>query len=132
MKKVFGILCVTIFIMVSCKSSEKTSDKVNIYKAPANSGLNAEVSLLNLMRRLPGVIIRNNRPVITKTQPGFSNAIREPLYILNDYIVGSSFASLKQVVDVKNVKKISILDEANAAIYGSRAGNGVIVVETYQ
>ncbi len=115
-------------MFTSCKSS---SDSVNIYKAEREGVGNTQVSLLNMMRKVPGVILRGNTPVLRGTVNSVSRPVAEPLYVLNDYIVGQSFSSLNQLIDVSIVKKISVLDLTNASIYGSRAANGVIVVETY-
>ena len=125
-----SVIAVLVFGMMlfSCKS---TSGSVNVYKAEREGVGNTQITLLNMMRKVPGVVLRGNTPVLRGTVNSVSQPVAEPLYILNDYIVGQSFSSLNQLVDVSIVKQISVLDLANAAIYGSRAANGVIVVETY-
>lgn len=128
MKKSILFLVFIGLLFISCKSS---SDYVNVYKAEREGVGNSQVTLLNMIRKVPGVILRGNTPVLRGTANSISRPISEPLYVLNDYIVGQSFSSLDQLVDVSIVKKISVLDLSNAAIYGSRAANGVIVVETY-
>ncbi len=128
MKKIILLLALVSLIFTSCKS---TSDSVNIYKAEREGVGNTQITLLNMMRKVPGVILRGNTPVLRGTVNSVNQPVAEPLYILNDYIVGQSFASLDELIDVSVVKKISVLDLSNAAIYGSRAANGVIVVETY-
>jgi len=127
MKKALIVLGMIFGMLVSCKST----DRVNIYNSDRETFGNDQVSLLNMVRKLPGVILRGNVPVIRTTVSSPQDPIGEPLYILNDYIVGQSFSSIDQLIDVSIVKKISILDEPYAAIYGSRAANGVIVVETF-
>ncbi|GMN09568.1 hypothetical protein MTsPCn9_16110 [Croceitalea sp. MTPC9] len=126
MKKILVLFI--LFAFVSCKS---TNDSVNVYKAEREGVGNTQVSLLNMIRKVPGVILRGNTPVLRGTANSVNTPVAEPLYILNDYIVGQSFTSLDQLIDVSVVKKISVLDLSNAAIYGSRAANGVIVVETF-
>ena len=127
MRKAILLICVMAFLIVSCKSS----DSVNVYRAQKEQVGNTQVSLLNMIRKVPGVVLRGNTPVLRGTVNSVSQPVAEPLYVLNDYIVGQSFSSLDELIDVSIVKKISVLDDANAAIYGSRAANGVIIVETF-
>lgn len=127
MRKAILLIGVLVFLMISCKSS----DSVNVYRAQKEQVGNTQVSLLNMIRKVPGVVLRGNTPVLRGTVNSVSQPVAEPLYVLNDYIVGQSFSSLDQLIDVSIVKKISVLDVANAAIYGSRAANGVIIVETF-
>lgn len=131
MKNILILFCLVGFLSVSCKSSEATSDRVNIYKAQEATVGNDQVSLLNMMRKLPGVILRGNTPVLRGTVNSVQRPIGEPLYILNDYPIGQSFQSVNALIDVSIVKKISVLSEPYSAIYGSRAANGVIVIETF-
>ncbi|MEL6916508.1 MAG: TonB-dependent receptor plug domain-containing protein [Bacteroidota bacterium] len=127
MKKVLILVCIATFLSMSCKSS----DKVNIYRAQKEQVGNSQISLLNMMRKVPGVVLRGNTPVLRGTANSIAQPIAEPLYVLNDYIIGQSFSSVNQLIDVSIVKKISVLDLANASIYGSRAANGVIIIETF-
>ncbi len=127
MKKIISLFIIISFFLISCNTNKET-----IYKAPQESGITTEVSLLNMMRRLPGIILRNNKPVFNNKQGSISSGFQKPLYILDDYIVGSSFASLEELIDVKNIKEISVMEENYAAIYGSRAANGVIQVTTFK
>lgn len=67
-------------------------------------------------------------PVIRIRGYGSINAGSEPLYIIDGMIVTNQEFRL---LNPKSVENISILKDAAAgAIYGSRAGNGVIIVTT--
>lgn len=98
----------------------KTSDLENI---PVSNLSNA------LAGRAPGVTITNNSGFA-----GASSSIRirgsfgEPLYVINEVIRDkTSFDAL----DPNEVESINILkDAASASIYGSKAGNGVVLVTT--
>lgn len=67
-------------------------------------------------------------PVIRIRGYGSINAGSEPLYVIDGIMAGSAqFAALNP----KSIETIDVLKDAAAgAIYGSRAGNGVIVVTT--
>lgn len=67
-------------------------------------------------------------PVIRIRGYGSINAGSEPLYVIDGMVVTSNEYAL---LDPKSVQSISILKDAAAgAIYGSRAGNGVIIITT--
>ncbi len=81
-----------------------------------------------------GVLVENSSgapgalPVIRVRGYGSVNAGSEPLYIVDGMIVtGNEF----RLVNPKTIENITVLKDAAAgAIYGSRAGNGVIIVTT--
>jgi len=96
-------------------------------------------TLLNRIRQMPGVIVRNGVPIINKasnsiynepTQIGASGGSSEPLYVLNDYIIGNSFRDINQLIDNNNVKEIIVLTGSDASLYGSRGAKGVIKIIT--
>jgi len=67
-------------------------------------------------------------PVIRIRGYGSINAGSEPLYVIDGMVVTSNEFAL---LNPKSVQSISILKDAAAgAIYGSRAGNGVVIVTT--
>lgn len=67
-------------------------------------------------------------PIIRVRGYGSINAGSEPLYVIDGMIVTSNEFGL---LDPKSVQSVTILKDAAAgAIYGSRAGNGVVIVTT--
>lgn len=71
-------------------------------------------------------------PIINKTSNSFaSGGSQEPLYVLNNQIIGNSFHSINELIDSYNVKKIVILSGADAAGYGTQGANGVIKITSY-
>lgn len=98
----------------------KTSELENI---PVSNLSNA------LAGRAPGVTVSNNSGFA-----GASSSIRirgsfgEPLYVINNII---SDKTAFDALDPNEVESINILkDAASASIYGSKAGNGVVLVTT--
>lgn len=119
------------FLVSNCGTSKSTTSATNTTNDEKNRGT---VTLLDQIRKLPGVIVRNNVPLVNKAANSFAGSpgTKEPLYVLNSYPVGNSFRSLNQLVDNFNVKKIELLTGPDAAVYGSRGANGVIVITTYK
>ncbi len=119
-------------IFTSCSGVKSTSNNTDISKEleERNKG---NITLLQRVRQLPGVTLRNNVPYFIKsTNQIFGGTPTEPLYVLNGYIVGNSFRSVNQLVDSFNVKKIEAITGPEAAEYGVRGGSGVIKITTYQ
>ncbi len=77
--------------------------------------------------RLPDVEIRGKTSIVGLTEENFINP-NQPLFILDGF--ESTLATINDL-DMDRVANITILKDAAAtAIYGSKAANGVIVVET--
>ncbi len=80
---------------------------------------------------LPAIELRGQTSISTQSlRDEFSDDPNQPLFILDGFE-----ASLRTIVDLdmNRVSSITLLkDAASTAIYGSRASNGVIVVETIQ
>ncbi len=78
---------------------------------------------------LPTIELRGQTSISTNTlRDQFSNDPNQPLFILNGFET-----NLRTIIDldINLVASVTILkDAASTAIYGSRASNGVIVVET--
>lgn len=127
-----SVLCLGIILcFTACKSSSRASDNAQPLEETLDEKNRQAISLLNRIRKLPGITLRGGTPILSKGSNSFSS-IGEPLYILNDYIMGNSFSAVDGIVESVNVKKVEILSAADASFYGSRAGNGVIRITTYQ
>lgn len=84
--------------------------------------------------KLPEVVLRGGNSLVDPSQSStsnvfnYSNAPNVPLFILDGFET-----SLQRIndLDINRIAKVDILKDAAAtAIYGSRAANGVIVIET--
>lgn len=124
------LVCLVIY---SCGSSGNTAASGPSVKESLENQNRIGITLLNQIRRMPGITVRNGVPVFTKATHDISIGTPiEPLYVLNGYPVGNSFADVDQLVDNVNVEKIETLTDSDASFYGSRAANGVIVITTKQ
>ncbi len=124
----FYYLLILLLGMMACGSSQNSLLHVQDDLEAKNR---TTISLRDQIRRLPGVTLRNGVPVFTKTTADISGTSpSEPLYVLNGYIVGQSFRQVDELVENVSVIKIEALTGPEAAFYGSRAGNGVILITT--
>ncbi len=100
---------------------------------PETTGITEEnrilLPLYNQIVRLPGIRSTGGVPVFA----GAVNSVEgttEPLYVVDGNLIGNSFASVDQVVNAVDVKKIKPIKGPDASFYGSRGSNGVIVITT--
>ena len=132
MKNLSYILVLSfVLAILSCKSNSKTASEQTDLEETLNEKNRISVSLLNRIRKLPGISLRNGTPIFNKSNNSVE-AYGEPLYILDDYIIGNSFKSANGIVESINIKKVEALSSADASFYGTRAANGVIKITTYQ
>lgn len=133
MKRIQSLFILFAFLsLASCSSSKNTSDQQDLAQelTEKNKG---NITLLQRIRQLPGVVVRNGVPYFNKASNSITGAASiEPLYVLDEYIVGNSFHSVNQLVDNFNVKSIEVMTGPEAAAYGSRAASGVIKIKTYK
>ncbi|WP_419213426.1 TonB-dependent receptor plug domain-containing protein [Maribacter sp. X9] len=133
----YRILLIAVLLIntlsFSCSSSKQTTTSHSNFKEELDEKNRTNLSLLDRLVQLPGIIKRNGVPVFTKSSGSFgSSETQQPLYILDGYEIGNSFSSLNEAVKSFNVKKIIVLSSADAGMYGTRAANGVIVITTYK
>ena len=80
--------------IASCGSSKDYTKQEVGLKEDLGQKNRVNLPLKQQIRQLPGVTFRNNVPVIVKNQTDIYGGTQdnfEPLYLLNDYIVGNSF-----------------------------------------
>ena len=130
-KLVFFALFFAACMVSSCNSSKTASGTNTDLRKELNEKNKGNISLLDRIRRKPGIVIRGGVPLLNKASNSFSASNPEPLYVLNSYVVGSSFRSVNQLVDNFNVKEVKVLAGAEASEYGSRGANGVIIITTF-
>ena len=54
-----------------------------------------------------GIVLHNNLPIINKTANSFASVgNQEPLYVLNNQVIGTSFHSINEIIENYNVKKL--------------------------
>ncbi|SFW71444.1 TonB-linked outer membrane protein, SusC/RagA family [Sinomicrobium oceani] len=106
---------------VSSISSEELSDRPITQASQALAGLSSGISVQQGSGR-PG---SDGASIRIRGLGTFSGAGNEPLVLID------GLASSINDIDPNNIKSISILkDAASASIYGTRAANGVILIET--
>lgn len=82
-------------------------------------------TIYDLLRgQLPGVSVSRDNRITIRGVSSLRN-ISDPLFVVDGVIVSSI-----DYISPNNVKKVSVLKGAEAAIYGSQGSSGVIVIKT--
>lgn len=126
-------IVIASMLLLGCGASEGTATGEGSVRESLEDQNRMSISLLDQIRRLPGITLRNGVPVFNKaTSDLTAGASIEPLYVLNGYPVGNSFSDVNQLVENVNVKKIVTVTDSETSFYGSRGANGVILITTKQ
>ncbi|MCB0844407.1 MAG: TonB-dependent receptor plug domain-containing protein [Bacteroidetes bacterium] len=146
----FPVLCISL-LFVSCSGTKSTTsqkdstqDDVTIaYGKTSRSAVTGAVqeiepdqpnlTLADYLRRVPGVSVRGtgDRVKVVIRDGITSSGTNEPLYVINNVPSGNSYSMVSSMVDVNDIKNISVLkDAASSSIYGYQAQHGVIIIET--
>lgn len=131
MKWIYLFFCSLLLAFTNCGTSKNVEGNTPSTKESLNDKNRSSISLLDQIRRLPGVGLQNGLPVFTKTASTITQgSTSQPLYILDNYIVGNSFRDVNELVRNVEVEKIEALTGSDASFYGSRAAHGVIKITT--
>jgi TonB-dependent SusC/RagA subfamily outer membrane receptor len=150
--KYFITVFCLIVIMLSCKSSQysskNNSDNPEIVdrgydqalaKDTNQSGRSikpnedkpSNLSLADMLRQTAGVTVTGQGNNVSVRISGISSfGPSDPLYVVNGTDMGNSFSQVANFLNPNDITSITVLKGNDAAIYGSRGGNGVIVIRT--
>ncbi|MCG2588028.1 SusC/RagA family TonB-linked outer membrane protein [Rhodohalobacter sulfatireducens] len=122
-------------LIVTGYSSQRRGDVTGAVASVDIESVERETSASVLQRldgRVPGVTVQ------TSGSPGARNTVRirgissfqnnDPLYIIDGTPVQDSYANWLNPADIESIQVLK--DASAASIYGSRANNGVIIIET--
>ena len=143
--QVLGIISITLLLGCASSGFNRNSSKLidqgygsidanknttAISQTDLTNNPNANITWIELLQRTSGVSVSgsgNNLNIQIRAKKSM-NSGNEPLFVLDDKILGNGFQYIS-FVDPNMVKRISILkDGASASAYGSRGADGVILV----
>ena len=75
--------------------------------------------------QLSGVTVSNNQVYVRGARNSFTSGATMALYVVDN----QPFSDIKWLQPC-DIKSINVLKDSNAAIYGTRGGNGVVLIET--
>jgi len=112
-------------------AEDANQSNINVHP---NKDKPSNISLNEMIQRLPGVRSTGGqgayaRFVVDGTSGSFMSG-SDPLFVVNGNVIGTDYSIVFAMVDPKKVVSVSVLKGSDASIYGSRGGNGVIVIRT--
>lgn len=123
------------------KSEKEISDGYSSQSADSYTGsasqikdLGSNITLDNYLRRVAGVYVKGDGASAQITIRGINTfspvSSTEPLFVLNNTVMGGTFADIYNMINPNDISSVSVLKDASSTgIYGSRAANGVIVIQ---
>jgi TonB-dependent SusC/RagA subfamily outer membrane receptor len=87
--------------------------------------------LADYLRRIPGVQVTgagDNVNVQIRGTSSFTSETR-PLYVVDGQIRGNSYYEVNRYITMSEVANIRVLKDNDAASYGARGANGVIIID---
>lgn len=121
-------LLVFVTLGISCKSA-KDGGTASQQKVTAG----VYQSLLDYLRRDPSVKIEGNGEDARVFVRGKDtiNGNSEPLFVIDGSMVGESYTQASRMVDVNDIKSVTVLKLVDAtAQYGLRGNKGAVVIRT--
>lgn len=136
-------LLLTAGMFVQCTSqqgisTQKPDTLAEAYASRTNPGSEARNienpsnrQLSDMLRTIPGVAISGSGGNTTVIIRGYTSITgeNEPLFVLDGVPVGYGYRSIANSINVDEVESIRVLKGGQAALYGSRAANGVIQIK---
>jgi TonB-dependent SusC/RagA subfamily outer membrane receptor len=89
-------------------------------------------SLADYLTKVPGVNVRGSGDNAYVTIRGISSfqSGNTPLYVVDGQAVGNNYSQANNMVNPQDIDYVRVLKGPDAAIYGVRGANGVIVIVT--
>lgn len=110
-------------VLESCASSGATHDGNSTKRRN-------QLTLKDRLQTLSGVRLIGIKVVIGPEQKDFQPGFRGALIVIDGDIIGRNYKAASQLIPRGTVKSINVLSNAQAARYGSKAFEGVIVITT--
>lgn len=132
----FFLIVILLSAFQACTTSESTTDRrvVETERQDSSTG-NEQSSYLELadyLQRLSGVLVSgsgNNIQVKVRGSSSFV-ASTDPLYVVDGQVVGTTYSTVNNFVNVRDIDNVRVLKGSAASTYGVRGANGVILIET--
>lgn len=117
----------------SDSQAQKNARQSSIMVSP-NEDRPSNLSLTDMLQRLPGVSVQGGRGAYSKfVVSGASGSFMsgsDPLFVVDGRTIGTDYSAVYTLVNPKEVTSLRVLKGPDTSIYGTRGGNGVIVIRT--
>ena len=131
----------TVLLLTNCSSYNNTPTSSVVQQKRIDPGVAKNLVLPNeiqpttyawedLLRQVPGVSVQGQGIFLSVRIRGAAslNLTTEPLFVLEGVPLGHEFSSLARIANPRDVKSIYVMKGPEAAFYGARGSNGVVIV----
>ncbi|HLR89710.1 MAG TPA: TonB-dependent receptor plug domain-containing protein [Balneolaceae bacterium] len=132
----FFLLLLSLLFTYACSASQHASQPQENNAALPEGSVQDDKdiyrSLADYLQQVPGVNVmgsQGNQIVTIRGINSFNSGI-EPLFVINGQIIGSSYSQANSMVNVRDIDYVRVLKGPDAATYGVRGGNGVVLIVT--
>ena len=132
----FFLLLLSLLFTYACSASHPASqpqeNNATLPEGSIQDDKDIYRSLADYLQQVPGVNVmgsQGNQIVTIRGINSFNSGI-EPLFVINRQIIGSSYSQANSMVNVRDIDYVRVLKGPDAATYGVRGGNGVVLIVT--
>lgn len=121
----------SLFLLARCGTPNATSNRTDLSNANDIENPDQSISLVDHLRRVPGVQVNGEGLNATIRIRGASSlySSTEPLFVLNGQPMAGGLREAIQMIPVQEIKTINVLKNASeTGIYGVRGANGIIEI----
>jgi TonB-dependent SusC/RagA subfamily outer membrane receptor len=93
--------------------------------------MSKDQTVADLLRRTAGVSVQGSGNDVRILIRGVNSLVgdMQPLFVVDGVTMGNSYSYVADL-NAHNVRSITVVKDADAALYGSRGANGVILIRT--
>lgn len=113
-------------------SSDQAAEPEQLPRGAVTDQNQRMLTLADYLRQVPGVLVVGGGVDTRVEIHGVSSFYlsTEPLYVVDGQPAGYRYAPVAAVVPAQHIDYVRVLKGSEAAIYGVRGGNGVILIVT--
>lgn len=128
MKYISYLLLLSGLFLFSCKSSEMAK-----IKESSTEKYNAASNLTEYLTQVPGLMVSGEGANARFKIRGVNsiNGNSDPLFVVDGTPMAGGYASVYNLIDVKDVKSARIVRGTDATFYGTRGAGGVVIIKTH-
>lgn len=135
---IIGLVGLLFFSAPACSSTDKIDKRNGGGQSEYISGhssidnVSRDIDLTTHLKRISGVRVSGDgaNATVTIRDAGVStfSSSTTPLFVVDGHTMNTSYSNIYYMVNSYEIKSIEVLKGADAAMYGVRGGNGVIVI----
>lgn len=132
----FSSFLVPSFLALGCASSGSVSTTDRPEPDRPDDAVvdeyDAMLTLADYLRQVPGLVVTGSGQATHVEIRGVSSFYMDtqPLYVVDEQVAGHRYAHVASLVPARQIDYVRVLKGSDAALYGVRGGNGVILIVT--